>query len=136
MYAGVYPYWRFYKQSLVSPTVYAGIVPFKVSFVKAADGSTQSLYHGDLSIGAEAAIGRKDGRSLLTVSVSGQYALPYDEGAFSTAFPNDGFHRWSAEVSAVLPIGDGLGLLVSGVFPQDADPGFSAGVLLGATVGE
>ncbi len=136
MYAGVFPYWRFYKQSLLSPTGYVGIVPFKLNFVKAPDGSTQSLYHGDVSAGLELAIGKKDGRSLLTVSASATYAFPYDKSAFSTAFPDAGFHRWSGEVTAVLPIGEGLGLVVSSVFPEGADPGFSAGLLIGAPVGK
>lgn len=136
MYAGVYPYWRLYKQAVVSPTLYAGIVPFKLNFVKAADGSTQSLYHGDVSLGVESAIGKKDGRSQLTVSVSGTYALPYDKSAFRTAFPNDELHRWSAEVTAVLPVGDGLGLLVEGVFPQHADPGFRAAFILSTGLGK
>lgn len=136
LYAGVYPYWRFFKQSLVSPTVYAGLVPFRLVAAKVADGSGVMLYQGNVSAGVELVVGRKDGRSLLTVSATGAYAVPYNHADFNRAFPGAKFQRWSAELTTVLPIGSGIGILVEGIFPGSAAPGFRAGLILASEIGK
>jgi len=136
LYAGVYPYWRFYKQSLVSPTLYAGLVPFRLNAAKVADGSGAMLYQGNVSVGVELAVGKKDGRSLLTVSATGTYAVPYNHKDFTRAFPEGKFQRWSAELTTVLPIGSGIGILAEGIFPGSATPGFRAGLILASEIGK
>lgn len=137
MWAGAFPYWRCLKDKFISPTVFAGLVPLKVNAVQVLSADPELLYQGTATLGVELAIGEKDGRHLLTVSGSGTYALPYDRAAFDRAFPNDDFKHFSAEVTAVMPISDtGLGVLVEGVFPEGATPGFRAGLIVNSEVGK
>jgi len=52
------------------------------------------------------------------------------------AFPGVKFQRWSAELTTVLPIGSGIGILAEGLFPCSAAPGFRAGLILASEIGK
>lgn len=135
MWVGVMPYWRWRKGDFVSPTLFLGLVPLKANVVRTTGDATERLYQGTATAGVELGIGVKS-RSHLTVSASVTYAVPYDDDAFDRAFPGDEFERWSGELTTVLPLGNGLGLLAEGVFPQGADPGFRAGIVVSTDVGD
>jgi hypothetical protein len=125
---GLYPYWVLSETKYFSFTLHGAAV-YKLNSFQVASKDVQYLNQGRFSLGFEMGIGGKaaNGRNPMTLSVAPATTV-FSKTAYSTVFSENKSSISSLEITGVVPVGRGFGLLLESVVSKTSI--FRAGILI------
>jgi len=128
---GVYPFWPLTNKLFgVRATVFTGISAKWNEFNDTTANTKQTLLTGRFSGGLEFSIGDEtDGKKPLTVSLSAVHSR-FGADAYQAVFKERRSTLNSAELTAILPIQTGVGILFEGIGVEQKKPAFRLGLLM------
>ena len=129
---GLYPYYIIHNETNFSLTLH-GVLSWKVNGFKDDSNGTTYMHQGKFSLGAEIALGAtKGGRNQLVVSVAPTIAF-FNKNDYNAVFGKEKSSLFSTEITGVVPLGEGLGLLVESILAQESYSVFRVGIILAAS---
>lgn len=126
---GLYPYYEITRDDFFSITLH-GVIAYKLNSFDLGNDNVQYLNQGRFSVGLETSIGEtsaKTGRNPLTLSIAPTVTV-FDKNIYNTVFKESRSNLNSLEITGVLPVGRGFGLLVESIIAKSTS--FRAGILI------
>lgn len=129
---GLYPYYIAYSNEYFQFTLH-GSATWKLNAFKDKKDETQYLDQGRFSLGIEASIGKSgNGKYPLTVSVTPTYTF-FDAEKYEKIFGENKRSITSLEITGVVPVGNGVGLLIESIVASKPFSAFRAGIIIAAS---
>lgn len=124
---GLYPFYEAYKNTYFSFTIH-GSLTYKLNAFK-VDDETINLDQGRFSAGMETSIGkRNDDKYPLTISVTPVLTF-FSKNRYKMIFGEEKSSLLSLEITGIVPIGSGFGLLIESVIAKDNAPAVRTGIV-------
>jgi hypothetical protein len=128
---GIFPYFPLHSTDLLLLTLHGG-TSWKVNAYGSPVGETEYLHQARISGGIELGVGRRaDGRLPLTVSIAPVMSF-FSADVYEGVFGERRRGLAHLEVTGIVPIGLGVGVLMEGLISSRSTSGFRAGIVLAA----
>lgn len=125
---GLYPYYTITEKEYFSVIAH-GVLMYKVNAFKDTTENSLYLNQGRISLGAEFHLGKKniaEGRYPITLSIAPTMTF-FDKSDYNKVFGEEKSSISSLEITTVVPIGKGIGVLFEGVISSTST--FRTGLL-------
>lgn len=126
---GLYPYYVLARSNVVRLTAH-GAIGWKLNSLRDPDNGTVMFNEGRGSAGLELALGNlnEEGRLPITLSVAPVVTF-FSAAKYEEVFGERRGSLWSAEITGILPVGSGMGVLFQSVLAGNTRSSFSSGLV-------
>lgn len=132
---GLFPYYVISDSENLMVTLHS-VISWKLNGFKNNENVTQYLNQGRFAVGLEAQLGATDNaRHRLVISVAPTISV-FNENDYEKIFNESRSSIVSLEVTGVVPLGGGVGILAEGIIAEDEFSTFRVGLVLSAEAGD